>query len=78
MKLEWLFNILKELEESKYHGKVIINMCAGDVPSIEKQERINKPEQKLTDADMVAISQHGYARWEKKFKVANPEKGKES
>jgi hypothetical protein len=43
VKLEWLFNILKELEESEYHGKVILNFCGGDVPNIEKQERINKP-----------------------------------
>jgi hypothetical protein len=43
MKNEWLIPILKELEKKRFHGKVILNIHAGDINSIEKQERINKP-----------------------------------
>jgi hypothetical protein len=39
----WIVELLKEIENTHFHGKVILNCCGGDVPSIEKHERINKP-----------------------------------
>lgn len=43
MKLEWLFNILSQLENDEFYGKIVVNYCKGDVSVINKEESIHRP-----------------------------------
>jgi hypothetical protein len=44
MRNKWLIEAIEKLEDRSFHGKIVINMHKGDVPNIEIDERINKPE----------------------------------
>jgi hypothetical protein len=44
MKNKWLIEAIEKLEDRAFHGKIVLNMRDGDVPNIEIDERINKPE----------------------------------
>ena len=39
----WIIDIIYECIKSKMHGKIIIFMCAGKIPSIEVNKKILKP-----------------------------------
>jgi hypothetical protein len=43
VKNDWLKSVIEDLEDKQFHGKVILNVCSGNIPNIEIQERINKP-----------------------------------
>lgn len=45
MKNEWLIPIIKQLEDSQFYGKLILNFCKGDVPKVKKEEDILKPKE---------------------------------
>jgi hypothetical protein len=45
MNKEWWIDYIRSVLKNEFHGKIILNACASDIPSIEKQERINKPKE---------------------------------
>jgi hypothetical protein len=42
----WIVDELRRLENEKFHGKVTINFCGGDVPNIDIQQHKVKPKQR--------------------------------
>jgi hypothetical protein len=48
----WVHDLIDELEDKHFYGKVELNFFDGKVPNVNKEESIKRPPEKDTDREL--------------------------